>query len=75
MALSLVATLELTLHHPPLFTLVTAHHVSNQRKGECPPLQRHVVLVIVMYVSKGRFPMRSTGSVEQLIELLSGLTY
>ena len=27
----------------------------------------------VMYVSKGRVPMRSTGSVEQSIELLSGL--
>ena len=29
----------------------------------------------VTYVSMGRVPMRSTGSVEQPIELLSGLTY
>ena len=29
----------------------------------------------VTFVSKGRVPMRSTGSVEQPIELLSGLTY
>ena len=35
----------------------------------------YVVILIVTYVSKGRVPMRSTGSVEQPIELLSGLTY
>ena len=51
-----------------------ALHVSNQRKGARPPLQHPGVLAIVKYVSKGRVPMRSTGSVEQPIELLSGLT-
>ena len=35
----------------------------------------YVVVLIVTYVSKGRVLMRSTGSVEQPIELLSGLTY
>ena len=44
--------------------------VSNQRKGVHPPLQRPGVLAIVTFMSKGRVPMRSTGSVEQPIELL-----
>ena len=73
--LSLVATLELTLHHPLPLRWRRLIHVSNQRKGVRPPLQRPGVLAIVTYVSKGRVPMRSTGSVEQPIELLSGLTY
>ena len=73
--LSLVATLELTLHHPLPLRWRRHSIVSNQRKGERPPLQRPVVLAIVTFVLKGRVPMRSTGSVEQPIELLSGLTY
>ena len=71
---SLVATLELTLHHPLPLRWRRLIHVSNQRMGVRPPLQRSVVLAIVTFVSKGRVPMRSTGSVEQPIELLSGLT-
>ena len=71
----LVATLELTLHHP--LPLCWRRHsiISNQRKGERPPLQCPVVLAIVTFVSKGRSPMRSTGLAEQPIELLSGLIY
>ena len=42
--------------------------------GDRPRFQRLCVLAIVTYVSKGRVPMRSTGSIEQPIELLSGLT-
>ena len=70
-----MATLELTLHHPLPQCRRRLIHVSNQRKGVRPPLQRPGVLAIVTYVSKGRVPMRSTGSVEQPIELFSGLTY
>ena len=74
--LSLVATLELTLHHPPPFMLATAHpHLQSAQGSARPPLQRPVVLTIVTFVSIGRVPMRSTGSVEQPIELLSGLSY
>ena len=50
-------------------------HVSNQNKGERPPLQRPGLLAVVTSVSKRRVPKRSTGLVEQPIELLSGLTY
>ena len=50
-------------------------HVSSQRKGERPPLQRPGVLAIVTFMSKGRAPMRSIGSVKQPIKLFSGLTY
>ena len=67
-----MATLELTLHHPLRWRRLI--HVSNQRKGVRPPLQRPGVLAIVTFMSKGRVPMRSTGSVAQPIELLSGLT-
>ena len=74
-SLLLVATLELTLHHPFSLRWRRLIHVSNQRKGERPPLQRPGVLAIVTYVSKERVQMRSTGLVEQPIELLSGLTY
>ena len=70
---SLVATLELTLHHPLPLRWRRLIHVSNQRKGVRPPLQRPVVLAIVTFVSKGRVPMRSTGSVDQPIELHSRL--
>ena len=71
-----MAALELTLHHPPISLRWRRHiHVSNQRKGERPPLQCPVVLAIVTFMSKGRVPMRSTGSVEQPMELLFGLTY
>ena len=73
--LLLVALLELTLHHPLSLHWQRHIHVSNQHTGERPPLQRPGVLVIVTYVSKERIPMRSTGSVEQPIELLSALTY
>ena len=72
--LLLVATLELTLHHPLPLRWRRLIHVSNQRKGVRPPLQRPGVLAIVTHVSKGRVPMRSTSSVEQPIELLSRLT-
>ena len=73
--LSLVATLELTLYHPLPLRWRRLIHVSNQRNGVRPPLQRPVVLAIVTFVLKGRVPMRSTGSVEQPLELLSGLAY
>ena len=63
------------LHHPLSLRWRRLIHVSNQRKGVRPPLQRSGVLAIVTFLSKGRVPMRSTGSVEQSIELLSGLTY
>ena len=72
--LSLVATLELTLHHPLPLPWQWYIHVSNQRKVERLPLQRPGVLAIVTYVSNERVPMRSSGSVEQPIKLLSGLT-
>ena len=75
LSLLLVATLELTLHHPLPLRWRRLIHVSNQRKGERPPLQRPGVLAIVTFLSKGRIPMRSTGSVAQPIELLSGMTY
>ena len=61
--------------YPSLYCWRRLFHVSNQRKGERSPLQRPGVLTIVTSVSKGRVPMRSTGSVEQPIKLLSGLTY
>ena len=73
-SLLLVATLELTLHHLLPLRWRRLIHVSNQRKGVRPPLQCPGVLAIVTYVSKGRVPMRSTGSVEQPIQLLYGLT-
>ena len=69
-----MATFELTLHHPLPLRWRRHIHVSNQRKGERQSLQRPAVLAIVTYVSTGRAPMRLTGSVEQPIELLSGLT-
>ena len=40
----------------------------------CPPLQNPCVLATVLSVSKGCVPMRSDGSVDHQIELLSGLT-
>ena len=70
-----MATLELTLHYPLPLRWQRHIHVSNQCKGERPPLQRPVVLTIVTSVSKRRVPMRSTGLVQQPIELSSGLTY
>ena len=48
-------------------------NVSNQRKEERASLQRPVVLANVKLGSKGRFPMRSTGTVDQPTELHSGL--
>ena len=60
----------------PLSLLRLQRHfnVSYQRMGERPPLQCPGVLAIVTSLSKERVPMRLTGSVEQPIELLSGLT-
>ena len=50
--LSLVAMLELTLHHPLPLRWRRHSIVSNQCKGECPPLQRPGVLAIVTFCQK-----------------------
>ena len=42
-------------------------NVSKQRKGEHPSLQRPVVLAIVTNGSKGRVPMRLTGSLKEIL--------
>ena len=76
--LSLVATSELSLYQPLPFTLATAHsrlQLAQGRASTTPTSSRAVVLAIVTYVSIGRIPMRSVGSVEQPIELLSELSY
>ena len=52
--LSLVALLELTLHHPLPLRWRQHSIVSNQCNGERPPLQRPGVLAIVTFLSNGR---------------------
>ena len=74
-ALPLVATLGLTLHHPPPFTLATARPRLQPAQRRASSTQLPGVLVIVTFMSKGRVPMRSTSSVEQPIELLYGTYY
>ena len=65
----------LTLHQPLPLCWQRHFNVSNQRKGERPPLQLPGVLANVTSVSKGHVPMQPTGLVEQPIELLYELNY
>ena len=69
-SLLLVATLELTLHHPPPFTLATALHRLQPAQGRASTTPTSWRARHCNVLSKGRVPMRSTGSVEQPIELL-----
>ena len=50
----------------------SSYSLVTTRKGKRSPLQRPSVLAVATSVSKGRVPLRSTGSVEQPNELLSG---
>ena len=59
---------------------VTVKKIKASPEAEIVQVQKEILLKLtelttVTYVSKGRAPMRSTGSVEQPTEVLSGLTY
>ena len=58
-----MATLELTLHHPPPITLATAlHRLQPAHESARPPLQRPGVLAIVTFMSKGRCQRLATAA-------------
>ena len=58
--LSLVAMLELTLHHPPPFTLATALHRLQPAQGRVSTTPTSWRARHCNVLSKGRIPMQST---------------